>query len=234
MTKEADLYRLQCLDSEGDAKQSRLAEIRAALGESQAVEQARQALETAQASVKKWSLRQRDLELELQGMLDKTARSEQRLYSGAVTNPKELTDLQAEIASLRRRRERMEDNLLEAMIEREEAETTHARAQQHVDDIQARWSLQQADLTAEQHALQERLAEIEQARAELLPKIEADDLATYQHLRRRKGGLAVTQVSGDACSACGMAISPNLEWQLRREGLGYCSNCERIIVRISR
>ncbi len=232
MTQGADLYRLQCLDGEGDAKQRRLSEIKAALGESQALKQARLALENAQVLVRKWAVQQRDLELKAQGISDKTSRSEQRLYSGTVKNPKELADLQAEVASLQQRRKKLEDDLLEIMIEREEAEATQTKAQQHLDETQSHWSLVQADLMAEQEELQKALAEIEQARLELLPSIEAGDLGTYQHLRRMKGGLAVTQMTGDACGACGMAVSPNLKWQLRQEGRVYCSNCERIIVRI--
>jgi predicted nucleic acid-binding Zn-ribbon protein len=232
MTQGADLHRLQYLDSECDAKQSRLAEIKAELGESQALKQARRALEVTQKLVRKWTLRQRDLELEAQGISDKTARSEQRLYSGTVKNPKELADLQSEIASLRRRQQKLEDDLLEIMIEREEAEAAYTQAQQHLDETETHWSLQQANLVIEQETLQKNLSETEQTRAELLPSIDAGDLSTYQHLRRRKGGLAVTQVNGDACGACGMAISPNLKWQLRQEGLAHCSNCERIIVYI--
>jgi predicted nucleic acid-binding Zn-ribbon protein len=231
MTTGANLYRLQCLDSEGDEKQHRLAEVEATLGESKALQQARRALGHAQSLIQKWMLRQRDLELEIQGLSDKISRSEQRLYGGAVKNPKELTELQAEVAALRRRRKNLEDDLLEAMIEREEAEATHDRAQEHLNETQTQWSAQQADLLGERERLQERLAEIEQARAELLPSIEAGDLVTYQSLRRRKGGLAVAQVRDGACGVCGVAVSPSLEWQLRQEGLGYCSNCERIIVR---
>nr|HID13182.1 hypothetical protein [Anaerolineae bacterium] len=232
MTKGADLYRLQCLDSEGEEKRRRLAEVEAALGESEALRQARQVLESAQALVQRWALRQRDLELEIQGLSDKISRSEQRLYSGVVKNPKELADLQAEVAALKRRRQKLEDDLLEAMIEREEAEAVRAQAQVHLDETQARWSAQQADLMAEQEVLQGRLAEIEQARAALLPSIEAGDLTVYQALRRRKGGLAVVQVRDGACGGCGVAISPRLEWQLRQGELVYCGNCERIIVRI--
>jgi len=232
MTEGAALYRLQCLDSEGDLKQSRLTDVRAALGESEGLRQAHRAVESAQALVRKWKSRQQDLELKIQGLADKTSRSEQRLYSGVVTNPKELTDLQAEVASLRRRRHKLEDDLLEAMIEREEAEDAQAQAQQHLDETRTSWSAQQADLMAEQEVLEKRLEEIEQARTELLPSIGADDLETYKSLRRRKGGLAVTQMNGDACGVCGMAVSPNLKWQLRHEGLGTCSNCERIIVRL--
>jgi predicted nucleic acid-binding Zn-ribbon protein len=232
MTKGADLYRLQCLDSEGDSKQSRLAEVETVLGESEPLKQAHRALEATQSQVQRWTLRHRDLELRIQGVADKTSRSEQRLYSGVVTNPKELSDIQSEVASLRRRRQKLEDDLLETMIELEEAETAHAQAQKRLDETQARWTAQRTDLTAEREMLQRRLAEIEQARVKPLNSIAANDLATYQALRRGKGGLAVVQVRDDACGGCGVAITSSLKWQLRQDGLGYCSNCGRIIVRI--
>ena len=44
--------------------------------------------------------------------------------------------------------------------------------------------------------------------------------------------MAVTQVNDDVCGVCGVAISPIVKWQLREEEIGYCDNCERIIVRI--
>jgi len=230
MTKGIDLYHLQRLDSERDAKQRRLAEIEGALGESEALQQARQALEHTQALIQKWMLRQRDLELEIQGLSGKISRSEQRLYSGEVKNPKELADLQAEVAALQRRRQKLENDLLEMMIEQEKEEAARTQAQKHLDEIQTHWSAQQADLMAEQEILQGTLAEIEQARTELLPSIEAGDLAVYQALRRRKRGLAVVQVHDDTCGGCGIAISPSLKWQLRHGKLAYCDNCERIIV----
>ena len=231
MTKGADLYRLQCLDSEGDAKRRRLAEVEAALGESESLRQARRALERAQTLTKKWALRQRDRELETQGLSNKISRCEQRLYSGVVKNPKELADLQAEVASLKRRQQKLEDDLLETMIGREEAEAARAQAQTHLDETQARWSAQQADLMAEREVLLGGLIEIEQARAALLPSIKAGDLAVYEALRRRKGGLAVVQVRDGACGGCGVIISPSLKWQLRQEKLVCCGNCERIVVR---
>jgi len=232
MTRGAGLYRLQCLDHEGDAKRRRLREVEAALGESEGLKQARQALKRSQALVKKWVLRQRDLELETQGISNKISRSEKRLYGGAVKNPKELADRQAEVASLRRRRQKLEDDLLEAMIEREEGEAAQAGARQRLDEIQARWSAQQADLMAERETLREELAGIAEARAEVLPSIDAGDLATYQSLRRTKGGIAVVEVQGGACGGCGVGIPPGLEWRLRQEGVVTCGNCGRIIVRI--
>lgn len=232
MTEGADLYRLQCLDSEGDKKQRRLAEVEATLKEDEALKQAHQAAESAQVLVREKAARQRDLEMEIQGLVDKTSRSEQRLYSGTVKNPKELADLQAELAALKRRRQKLEDGLLETMIEREEAEDSRTQAQAHLDETQARWSAQQADLTSEKETLQERLAEIEQARTALHPKIETGDLAAYQALRHRKGGTAVVQINDGICEGCSVAVSQSVEWKLRQGELVNCSNCERIIVRL--
>ena len=232
MTKGADLYRLQCLDREGDTKQRRLAEVEAALGESEGLKQARRAVEEAQAQVKRWTVRQRDLELQIQGISDKISRSEQRLYGGAIKNPKELADLQAEVAALRRRQQKLEDDLLGTMIELDEAEATQQNARQCLDETDAQWSAQQGDLMAQRETLQNALAEIEQAQSELLPSIEAGDLATYQALRRTKGGIAIVEVVNGACGGCGVGVSSRLEWHLRQNELGTCSNCGRIIVRL--
>lgn len=231
MTKPTDMLDLQHLDSEGDQKRRRLAEVEAALGENVELKRARQAAEKGQAAVHALQLRQRDLELEIQGFDARISDSEQRLYSGAITNPKELADLQAEIAALRRRRQKLEDDMLQAMVEQEQAEATHAQASRQLDETQARWSVGQADLVNEQQALQQKLAEIDRARAALLPRIASGDLAIYESLRRRKGGTAVVQMSGGACGSCGVAVSPSLEWQLRQGELACCSNCERILVR---
>ena len=112
MTKGANLYRLQCLDDEGDGKRRRLAEVETALGEDEVLKQARRAVESAQARVKKRAAGQRDLELETQGLVDKSVHEEKRLYSGAIKNPKELQELQAEVAALKRRRGQLEEALL--------------------------------------------------------------------------------------------------------------------------
>jgi predicted nucleic acid-binding Zn-ribbon protein len=232
MTKGADLYRLQGFDSEGDKKRRRLKEIEAALGESEALRQARRGVENAEKRTHSWARKQRDLDLQVQGLADKLSREEQRLYSGAIKNPKELEDLQAEVAALKRRRQQLEGDLLEAMIEREDAEAEQAEAQKHLDEEQANWSASQAELTGEREKLQEELAEIEQARAGLLPSIDAGDLAIYEGLRRRKGGAAVVELRDGTCGGCGVAVSPVLEWQLRQGKLVTCSNCERIIVRL--
>ena len=232
MTRGEALYRLQQLDSERDAKEARLTEIRTALEDDSALREARERLEKAEKRALEWQIRQRDLELEIESLVDKVSRSEKRLYGGKVKNPKELSDLQAEVASLKGRRQRLEDTLLEAMIEKETAEEARREAREHLEEVESVWGTRQADLKVEQELLQKRLKEIQGKRSATTPRIDADVLADYEKLREIKGGQAVAHVRDDTCAVCGVTISPSAEWKLRQGELVHCDSCGRIIVSV--
>jgi hypothetical protein len=230
MSTGEDLHHLQQLDSEWDARQRRLVDIEAALKDDRALREARRTLETAEKRAQKWYIKQRDLELEIQSLSDKMSRSEKRLYGGKVKNPKELADLQAEIASLKRRRQGLEDMLLEAMIEREEAEEARDEADAALEKTASTWSTRQAELKTEREELGQRLGKIQQEREAVVPRIESVLIATYESLREQKGGQAVTLVRDDVCTGCGVAISPSAEWRLRQGEVCHCDTCRRILV----
>lgn len=232
MGRGEELYRLQQLDSEWGAKRRRLVEIEAALKDDKALREARQNAAEAEQRARRWQTRQRDLELKIESLSEKMSRSERRLYGGKVRNPKELSDLQAEIASLKRRRQKLEDTLLDAMINREEAEATRKQANARLEEAESNWLTRQANLKAERRALEQRLEEIVQRRESVVPRLDAETLGTYERVRERKGGQAVAQVRGEACSACGVTISPSAEWKLRQGELIQCDTCGRILVSV--
>lgn len=224
------LLRLQELDNERDAALRRLTEIESALEDSRALEGARKRLVKAEKRALRCQTKQRDLELEIESLSEKMSRSEKRLYGGKVQNPKELSDLQAEIDSLKRRRQKLEDALLEAMINREEAESARDDARSHLAEIESEWSAQQADLKAERETLERRISEIEQRRRALTSRLNPETLQVYERVRERKGGQAVAQMRGDACGACGVTVPPSMEWKLRQGELIHCDTCGRIVV----
>ena len=62
----------------------------------------------------------REAEYAAQAQREKIEQTENSLYGGAVSNPKELQDLQMEAESLKRHLQTLEDRLLEVLLEQEE------------------------------------------------------------------------------------------------------------------
>ncbi len=230
MNRAVTLYTLQQLDREEESIRRRLKEIAAALGETPALQEARRAAREAAETVHRWTVRQRDLELAVQSLRDEIRTAERTLYNGSIRNPKALDDLQKKVASLQRLLEKREEELLEAMIAREEAEAAQQQADARLRETEATWQADQSGLTAEKGALEKRLAEIARARAVLLPAIPSSDLETYRALRRTKGGLAVAVMRRGACTACGMEVPSGALERAREAALFFCGNCERILV----
>jgi predicted nucleic acid-binding Zn-ribbon protein len=224
------LYRLQTIDLEIGHGKRRLEEVEAGLGESRELRQARRALQKAEDELNRWRATLRDLELEARSLATKIASVEERLYSGRVSNPKELANLQNEVSYLKRKRGELEDRQLEAMVEVEEHDAGVDSQKASLARIWAEWTEAQEQLTGERGELEERLAHLKEERAELEKTIRAEDLALYEELRSRKGGQAVALLKGEVCQACRMAL-PTSQVQQARSGDSpcFCSSCQRIL-----
>jgi len=223
------LYELQEIDQAIETKRQRLNDVEAQLGESETLRKARVRLEAVQQRLAQIERTQREQELELQSLTDKLKAEENRLYSGRVKNPKELAGLQKEVRYLKRRRDKLEERLLETMVTREEIQAQVDQAMSFLQELETQWKHQQASLLDEQRGLQEELAYLQQRREHLLQRLERDALDNYNYLRRTKG-TAVAPVEHGLCGGCRVAL-PTVDLQ-RAQGqeLAYCSNCGRILV----
>ena len=225
------LYRLQSLDLEIEAKRARLAEVNSALGADQAVQEAQGKLARAGAELTPWETRVTNLELEIKSLNAKAQRTDKRLYGGRVTNPKELQDMQDELASLKRRHAKLEDQLLEAMIEVEERKAARAQAQANLEQVKARWAVAQGDLGREKRELEAMLKELTARRATAWAALDPEGQTIYNALRPKMRGQPVAVLKDGVCSRCGMAQTTAVVQQVRHgDGLAKCSGCGRILV----
>jgi uncharacterized protein len=230
MRAVAQLAELNELDLAVDATRARLADITDALKEPVALRSARSALVLAEAELARCQSRLRDCDQAQKGAADKLARSQQKLYGGKVTNSKELENLQADQAQLKRQQEHADDDLLEAMIAAEAAAAEVASGRDTVARLSSEHEAARKALLDEQARLIKRLA-VELARqtgarvaasAALLP--------TYDALRARKSGRAVALLEGEACGACRVAVSPTLVEAARYgDEPVFCENCGRLL-----
>lgn len=233
MTKAELLLDLQNIDSVIDRLARRLGEIKATLHETDELIAARSAWHAAEESITQKRAHRQDLELADASLETRIKQADQRLYSGLVKNPKELLDLQNDIASLKRQKNTLDDQLFAAMVALEETETELKTCADNFMRIEADWCATQGDLVAESTQLEQELAAKTAEQAKARVQLSAPDLAQYDQLRRRRGGLAVVEMEGNVCSACGVRVTAHVQQQLSQiDHLARCSNCERILVRM--
>jgi uncharacterized protein len=233
MSKAESLLDLQDIDSTLDRLNRRVAEIRAALHETDELIAARAALRAAEESVTRKRAQRKDLDVADAALETRMKESERRLYSGTVKNPKELLDLQNDIAASKRQKDILDDQLFAAMVALEEAEAGLKACSDTLLAIEAEWRASQGNLASELAQLEHELAERTVEQAEARAKLGAPDLAQYDQLRRRRGGVAVVELEGSVCGACGVRVTAHILQQLSQaDQLARCGNCERILVRV--
>ena len=230
MSVVSQLYRLQLVDSERDEKSGRLAQLEAMLGESQELLQAREAIDEATQVLAAQRTELRALELEIATLNDKLKKNQERLYSGRVRNPKELTGLHEEAGALRRRRAELEDDQLELMIVIEDQEAELAERQARLRQIESNWREEQARLLAEKERLEQQLADLDQECQQIRDRIPVADLRLYDDLRQQQGGKAVALLKRGICQGCGVDVPTSLARSVERgEGMSFCPICNRLL-----
>ena len=230
MSQISILYRLQQIDSQLDNARTALQSIESKLSDITQIESAQQ--NAIQAEQKRQS--------ELKGLRDAENKSydtrvkielaESSLYGGKIQNPKELQDMQNEIASLKRLVITLEDRELEAMMAVEEAEGKLTQANEALKDIEGKQIEQNATLNGERTKLLAQIERLESERKATLPPISAADLSLYDQLRKIRNGVAVVNISSRACTACGATLTSALIQTTQSTGqLVRCPTCGRIL-----
>jgi len=128
MSRASSLLRLQEIDQSIDRVQERLTAIELVLQGSSLVLERRAELSDREAHLRVTESASRSAEDMVDLQRQKIEQTEGSLYGGSVQNPKELQDLQMEAEALKRHLGTLEDRLLEAMLEAEEAELRRASA----------------------------------------------------------------------------------------------------------
>jgi predicted nucleic acid-binding Zn-ribbon protein len=230
MSASLGLYRLQLVDSRMDEIRARLEEIRQTLENDEEMRLAKKRASETEAALTlaRHALKQAEAEVNKQKI--KIEQSEANLYSGNVKNPKELQDLQNEVAALKRHLGTLEDRQLEAMLEEETADQVNQAALNKLEQVKARLADQNQALTTEQTDLNKELEKLESERQATLSPLDASLLTVYEELRQRKRGFAIAAVMDGACAACGTTLTPSQMQSARSTSQLYnCPTCGRIL-----
>lgn len=166
----------------------------------------------------------------------RAARDQQRLDSGAITSPKDLENLQREIASLAKRQGDLEDIVLEVMERRESTQERVAELTERVASVQSKID----DATARRDAAFEEIdgeaASVTKEREVIAASVPADLLKLYDKLREQQGGIGAAKLYQRTCQGCRQELSITDINEIRAaapDTVVRCENCRRILVRTS-
>ncbi len=177
---------------------------------------------------------QQRLEDEISSLGDKATQHDKTLYSGSISNPRELQSLQEEIAALRRRISQLEDQELDLMEQIEPLDADLARSASARAELDDRAAALRGQIAEEQVAIEQDLARVRTERTTLADTVEPGLLSDYETLRPQSGGIAIARLVGGSCGGCHLSLSAVEVDRIKRlppEAPAHCEECGRLLAR---
>jgi len=230
MSAALGLYRLQQVDSQIDQIQSRLKANQQILDNDDELRAANSLFAAAEKKDKEAAHLVKQSELEVEKQRIKIQQAEASLYGGLVKNPKELQDLQKDIASLKRHLETLEERQFEAMEVAESTEKDLKAANIAVEKVKSSRGDQFGQLAKESEKLNKDLETLLSERNAVMQDISTSMITVYDQLRKQRRGIAVATINDDSCAACGTALNASIQQNARSASqLFNCPTCGRIL-----
>ncbi|MBB5128802.1 hypothetical protein FHS32_005579 [Streptomyces albaduncus] len=226
-----------------DVRLQQLAHKRRSLPEHDEIEslnrdltQLRDLLVAAQTEESDCAREQTKAEQDVDQVRQRAARDQKRLDSGAVSSPKDLENLQREIASLAKRQGDLEDVVLEVMERRESAQERVAELTERAGSVQGKID----DATARRDAAVEEIdgevASVTKEREVIAGSVPDALLGLYDKLRAQQGGIGAAKLYARSCQGCRQELAITELNEIRSaapDTVVRCENCRRILVRTS-
>jgi len=224
------LYDLQQVDTRISRLRKEHAALDTGAGSKKEMEAAQADLHQAQENLKRKTADLRDHELELQSIESKKKEIGQKLYSGRIRNPKELTTMEQEVEVLKHRQIRLEEDILVLMEAVEIAKASMTDKEKVAAEKEKVYREKVAHYQSETQRMRGVLQQLNTERARIVASLDPAALYRYEDLRKRIGELAVVLVEDKTCGGCRMTLSASVLRRLQQEeSFQTCENCGRLL-----
>ena len=174
---------------------------------------------------------QQDLELESRSQTDKIRESEKNLMSGELHNPKELENLQASIDAMKGHRTDLENQSVDRLVMVDSLQVTLEEKQATLVEVEEKWTNRKTAIETEIDKRKKEYVYLKRAREQVAEALSSENLELYEHLRRRKNGVAVAQLEDEMCGACHTQVAVGILNNIRySDELLSCPSCGRILL----
>ena len=169
-------------------------------------------------------------DLELQGLAIEKKEIENRLYSGELTQTKELEIWQGKLDTLGSVVQNKEEIIVGLMEEIEGKEQILEGQYELLGGKQKVWEEQVEKSKALEEKIKKRLAFLQQKRKKILAALNKELVDRYENGKRRFGLGVVAKLKGCVCQGCRMALPTGIVQRISSSpGLHTCENCGRIL-----
>ena len=169
----------------------------------------------------------KDLESEIKATQEKIAKHKDQLYQVKTNDQYRamLKEIEGEEGEIRK----IEDQILEKMIESEEIQKLVQEAAARLEGEKARVASEIKRIEDERQRHIDVRAGLETRRKELAATLSESVLALYERIRTYRASPAVAEVRDGLCTACNVLLRPQAYNELRRnDAVMTCENCSRI------
>jgi predicted nucleic acid-binding Zn-ribbon protein len=161
-------------------------------------------------------------------------RDRQRLDTGQVSSPRDLENLQSEVASLTRRQSDLEEVVLDIMERQETADGRRQAAAAERLTIAGDRDTVTARRDAALAEIAEQAGKAADRRASVASQEPADLLALYERMREQHGGVGAAALRRGRCEGCHLSLNTvdlNTIRAADPDEVLRCEECRRILVR---
>jgi hypothetical protein len=172
--------------------------------------------------------KRRDLENDVKDMKVQIGKYKRQLNE--VKTNKEYTALLHEIEETQRKVDTLEEGIIAEMLAADDVE-------EEIKSALHRQGTEEDSLKKEKVVLDEKMKEtaarfaaLTKERETLLPRIAREQIRLYETISQKKGGAALSPVTGDFCAMCHMRVRPQMLNEIRdRTKVILCEACGRIL-----
>ena len=170
----------------------------------------------------------RALEKDVQDIESKAAKSQEKLNN--IKSNKEYTAALKEIADIEKEKGKKEDKILQVMEEIESLKVECNEIKGDQVKLKEEFEVEKKEVEKEILELDKEVEELMAQRTGFNDAVDQKTLKTYDMLRDRRAGLAVSSVVGGICQGCHLEIPPQKYNELQRcNEMMSCPHCNRLI-----
>ncbi|MEI6632350.1 MAG: C4-type zinc ribbon domain-containing protein [Chlamydiota bacterium] len=197
-------------------------------GAKAAITRAEEEVHRLKGELKALQVKKKDFELESSEKLEAVAKYQKQQFD--IKTNVEYQALQKEIVNRQVENSRIEDRILEVMLDIEEHESRIRSGEELVRAKGVELAAEEKKVAEEGARVAARMAVVGAERDALLPAIDEAMLRKYQRIFKNKKDMAIVPLTDYVCGGCHMHLPPQITHLVRKgDELVICESCSRIL-----